>query len=133
MKPSISEIQDLLATQRIERPEADYWDGFMRDFHQRRLAELAKKSFVSRCCDQAAALLGGLGPSRWAYGLGLAYACATIALLVFPKQPDAAAPATAPVNYKVIPAAQTARPVVAPTTNEPKAQEAEDTKKESEF
>lgn len=46
-----------------------------------------------------------MGPSKWAYGAGLAYATATVAFFLMPKNAgvEGSAPVS-PVNYQVVPA-----------------------------
>lgn len=45
-----------------------------------------------------------LGPSKWAYGAGLAYATVTVAFFLTPRGVDVEKTPAAPVNYQVVPA-----------------------------
>ena len=53
--------------------------------------------------ERFSAWLSDLGPSKWAYGAGLAYAAVTVATLLSPKPVDVEKMPLSPVNYQVIP------------------------------
>ena len=57
-------------------------------------------SFVGR----VSGWFSDLGPSKWAYGAGLAYATMTVAFFLSPPGVDVEKTPAAPVNYQVIPA-----------------------------
>lgn len=104
MKPTIEQIGTLLALKRHERPEEGYWQDFLCEFHQKQREQAVKKSGLTHFFNQAGAWFSDLGPSKWAYGAGLAYAALTVAFFVVPR--EAATPNTpvTPVNLQVIPA-----------------------------
>ena len=102
MKPTVEEIGSLLALKRHERPEEGYFDGFLREFHQRRRAEEAQQRGLAGWWKKASAWVSDLGASKWAYGAGLAYAAVMALLLLAPEggqvQPG---PAPTPVGHEV--------------------------------
>ena len=105
MKPSVEQLENLLALRRDESPGADYWQDFLCEFHHRQreraVMQSGPKVFLSKVSDW----ISGMGPSKWAYGAGLAYAAVTVAFFLMPRDADIQnAPAT-PVNYQVVPAA----------------------------
>ena len=104
MKPSVEEIGSLLALKRHERPEEGYFDDFLREFHQRRREEEALKAGPAGWIRWASAWFSNLGGSKWAYGIGLAYATVAAAFLLAPNASQEQPAAPVPVNYKVAPA-----------------------------
>ena len=109
-----------MALRREERPDEGYWKDFLCEFHQRQREEAVNKSGLMGVFEQAKAWFANLGPSKWAYGAGLAYAAVdllrnyqvhlayaavTIGYLSFGLSRDAEmdyAPAT-PVKHEVLP------------------------------
>ncbi|TAE76640.1 MAG: hypothetical protein EAZ65_06100 [Verrucomicrobia bacterium] len=102
MKPTVEQLETLLALKRHERPEEGYFDDFLREFHQRRREEeLMKSGFVGRW-RQLCQWFSDQGAARWAYGAGLAYAAVMISFLLTPdaSQGDSS-PALTPVGHEV--------------------------------
>lgn len=103
MKPTVEQLENLLALKRDERPEEGYWQDFLCEFHQRQREQAAKESGVSALFQRFSQWLSDLGPSKWAYGAGLAYAAVTVAFFLSPKGVDVEKVPAAPVNYQVVP------------------------------
>lgn len=104
MKPSVEQIGNLLALKRDERPEEGYWQDFLCEFHQRQREQAVKKSPLMAFVSQVSNWFSDLGPSKWAYGTGLAYATITVAFFLTPRGVDVEKIPAAPVNYEVVPA-----------------------------
>lgn len=91
-----------MALRREERPDEGYWKDFLCEFHQRQREDAAKRSGLSAMAERAKEWFGNLGPSKWAYGAGLAYAAVAIGALLSPKSPDIEhSMPTTPVNRQV--------------------------------
>jgi hypothetical protein len=104
VKPSVEQLENLLALKRHERPEDDYWQGFLCEFHHRQREQAMVKSGLSNFFDQVSTWLTDLGPSKWAYGAGLAYATVAAIFLLNPRDVQMENIQASPVNYKVVPA-----------------------------
>lgn len=104
MKPSVEQIGSLLALKRQERPEEGYWQDFLCEFHQNQREQAARKSGPMDFLRRVSNWFGEVGPSKWAYGAGLAYAAATVAFFLTPPGVDTEKSPVAPVNYQVVPA-----------------------------
>ena len=104
MKPSVEQLENLLALKRYERPEEGYWQDFLCEFHQRQREQVSLKSGLMSFFSGFSNWFADLGPSKWAYGAGLAYATATVVFFLTPRGVDVDSAPTAPVNYQVVPA-----------------------------
>ncbi len=104
MKPSVEQLGNLLALKRHERPEEGYWQDFLCEFHQTQREQAVKKSGLMNFVDRVSGWFSDLGPSKWAYGAGLAYATVTVAFFLTPRGVDVEKAPAAPVNYQVVPA-----------------------------
>jgi hypothetical protein len=104
VKPTIEQIGDLLALKRHERPEEGYWQDFICEFHQNQREQAVKKSSLTNFFSQASAWFSDIGPSKWAYGAGLAYAAVTVAFFLVPREPAKQNMPVTPVNFQVVPA-----------------------------
>ncbi len=104
MKPTIEQIGDLLALKRDERPEEGYWQDFLCEFHQNQREQAVKKSAVSHFFGNVTGWFSDMGPSKWAYGAGLAYAALTVAFFLTPREVVKEGAPVSPVNYQVVPA-----------------------------
>ena len=104
MKPSVEQIGSLLALKRHERPEEGYWQDFLCDFHQSQREQAVKKSGLMNFAGRVSTWFSDLGPTKWAYGAGLAYATLTVAFFLTPHGADVGKTPAAPVNYQVVPA-----------------------------
>jgi hypothetical protein len=105
VKPSVEQLENLLALKRYERPEEGYWQDFLCEFHQRQRQQADVKSGLVGIFSGISTWLADLGPSKWAYGAGLAYATATVVFFLAPRSVEVETAPTAPVNYQVVPAA----------------------------
>lgn len=105
MKPTVEQLESLLALKRHELPEEGYWQDFLCEFHQRQRQHALSQSGVSALVARVSGWFADLGPSRWAYGAGLAYAAATIAFFLIPRGVEVEHAPAAPVNYQVVPVA----------------------------
>lgn len=104
MKPTVEQIGNLLALKRHERPDEGYWQDFLCEFHQNQREQAVKKSGLMSLIARFSATFSDLGPSKWAYGAGLAYATLTVAFFLTPRSVDVEKNSAAPVNYQVVPA-----------------------------
>jgi len=86
------------------RPEEGYWQDFLCDFHHRQRQQAVKKSGLVRGLGVFSTWLSDLGPAKWAYTAGLAYASITAAFLLMPKEPQMESLPAAPVRHEVVPA-----------------------------
>jgi len=105
VKPSVEQIENLLALKRLERPEEGYWQDFLCEFHQRQREQAAMKSGLADFFNRVSAWFADLGPSKWAYGAGLAYATATVVFFLTPQGVEVQHAPASPVNYQVVPKA----------------------------
>ena len=103
MKPSVGQLETLLALKRHERPEEDYWQGFLCEFHQRQHEQAAVKSKFAGFVESVSAWFSDIGPSKWAYGAGLAYATVTVAFFLMPKGEEFERTPVSPASYQVVP------------------------------
>ena len=92
-----------MALRREERPDEGYWKEFLCDFHQRQREQAVRKSGAVAVLDRAKSWFRELGPSKWAYGAGLAYAAVTVGFLLTPREVEFLNTPAAPVNRQVIP------------------------------
>ncbi len=103
VKPTLEQLENLMALRREERPDEGYWKDFLCEFHQRQREEAVRKSGFLGMLEQVKTWFGNLGPSKWAYGAGLAYAAVTIGFLVMPRGVEFEYAPAAPVNRQVSP------------------------------
>lgn len=103
MKPSVEQLENLLALKRHERPEDGYWQDFLCEFHHRQREQAAMKSGLAGFFSRVTTWLSDLGPSKWAYGAGLAYASVAAVALLMPKGVDYENAAPQPVRFEVHP------------------------------
>lgn len=117
-------IEQLLALRREERPDARYWRDFLSEFHRREREKALRESPVTRRLKGLGGWFADLGPAKWAYGLGLAYATATLVFILGLRDAPVESLPTAPVNRPVVPS-----PEAAPTVD-PKQPLPEDPRQE---
>jgi hypothetical protein len=104
VKPTIEQIGDLLALKRNERPEEGYWQDFLCDFHRNQREQAVKQSGLTHLVGRVAGWFSEMGPSKWAYGAGLAYAAVTVGFFLTPRDVVKENTPVSPVNYQVVPA-----------------------------
>jgi hypothetical protein len=103
VKPSVEQLENLLAQRRDERAPEGYWQDFLCEFHQRQRESRVKRWTVSGMFQRTTNWFGELGHAKWLYGAGLGYAALTAAFLTYPRQVETASPIV-PVKHQVIPA-----------------------------
>lgn len=101
MKPTVEQLGELLALRRDVRPEADYWQGFLCEFHQRQREDTVRSTGFKGMFERATTWFGELAPSKWGYGAGLAYATVFFAFILTPSQVVKESTPGVPVNYQV--------------------------------
>jgi len=101
VKPTVEEIGTLLALKRHERPEDGYFDGFLREFHQRLRAEEAQQKGLAGWWRKTSAWFSDLGASKWAYAGGLAYATIVAVAMTMPQREDAERSPATPVSHEM--------------------------------
>ncbi len=104
MKPTIEQIGTLLAAKQSELPDADYWKGFLCEFHQIQRDKALEKSGVANWMGHCSSWFSSLGPSKWAYGMGLAYATVTVAFFLTPQKVVTQSLPASNASYQIIPA-----------------------------
>jgi hypothetical protein len=104
VKPTVEQISNLLASKRTEHPDAAYWQEFVCEFHQNQREQSVKKSGVANALDVVSNWFSDLGPSKWAYGAGMAYAAVTVAFLLTPRSVVTEGVPASHVNFQVVPA-----------------------------
>ncbi|MGL4401665.1 MAG: hypothetical protein ACRCXD_17530 [Luteolibacter sp.] len=103
MKPTVEQIGDLLALKRNERPEEGYWQDFLCEFHHNQRKQAAKISGFAGLSSRVTDWFSDMSPTKWAYGAGLAYAVATAAFFLMPREVEQENTPGTPVNYQVVP------------------------------
>ena len=101
MKPTVEQLGELLALRRDARPDAGYWQDFLCEFHQKQREEAVRSSGFAGLFGRATAWFSEIGPSKWGYGAGLAYATVTLAFVLAPSQVIKESTSAVPVNYQV--------------------------------
>lgn len=114
----------MLALKRHERPEEGYWQDFLRDFHQRRRAEVLRGKGVTGWWERATAWFKESGSAKWAYATGLAYAVVMLVLPFLPRKADTGLPPMMPVKHQVIQAPEPVPVPPAPIAPAPAVQDA---------
>lgn len=104
MKPTVEQIGTLLAQKHSEHPDADYWNGFLCEFHQIQREKVSEKSVFTNFMGHFSTWFSALGPSKWAYGVGLAYATVTVAFFLTPHKVITESLPNSHASYQKIPA-----------------------------
>jgi hypothetical protein len=110
VKPTIEQLGDLLALKRTERPEEGYWQDFICEFHHNQRQQAVNRSGAPTLLARLSDWFSEMGPSKWAYSAGLAYAAVTVGFFLLPRESVKENIPISPVNYQVVPAP--AQPVV---------------------
>ena len=103
MKPTVEQVETLLALKRHERPEDDYWQGFVREFHQRQREQAVARTGFAGVRERLGDWMRALKPMEWAYRVGIAYAAVTVAFFLMPRNAEIERTAPTPVKYEVLP------------------------------
>ncbi|MFT3989863.1 MAG: hypothetical protein QM680_00495 [Luteolibacter sp.] len=101
MKPSVEQIGNLLALRRGMRPEEGYWQDFLCEFHHRQRQQAVEKTGVFGHLQTVFGWLSDLGPAKWAYGAGVAYAAITVAFFLIPRNQTVEQMPISPVKHEV--------------------------------
>ncbi len=101
MKPTVEQIGELLALRRDVRPEAGYWQDFLCEFHQKQREEAVRSSGIAGLFGRVSAWFADIGPTKWGYGAGLAYATVTMAFILPPSRVIKEGTSGIPVSYQV--------------------------------
>jgi hypothetical protein len=104
VKPTVEQIGNLLALKRDERPEEGYWQDFLCEFHHHQREQAVKQSGFAGFLGRVSTWFADIGPSKWAYGAGLAYASVAVVALLSPRENGKENTPVSPVNYQVVPA-----------------------------
>ena len=104
MKPTVEQIGALLALKRDEHPDGKYWQDFLCEFHQGQREMAVRSSSLGSALTRVSNWFSDLGPSKWAYGAGVAYAAVTVAFFLIPREVVKENSSATPVNYQVVPA-----------------------------
>lgn len=104
VKPTLEQISNLLALKGSERPDPEYWNEFICKFHQNQRELSVKKSGLKHRIGFISAWFADLGPSKWAYGAGLAYASVMIVFFLAPREVVTESVPATHVNFEVVPA-----------------------------
>ena len=102
MKPSVEQIGNLLALKRDERPEEGYWQDFLCEFHHNQRQQAVKHSGLMSFAGRASEWFSDLGPSKWAYGAGLAYAALMLSFVLTPRPAVKEGTPVTPVSFQVV-------------------------------
>lgn len=103
MKPTLEQLENLMALRREERQDEGYWKDFLCEFHQRQREESVKRSGMAASLERVKAWFADLGPSKWAYGAGLAYAAVTIGFLLTPREVPLENTPAVPASHQATP------------------------------
>jgi hypothetical protein len=103
VKPTVEQLENLLALRRDERPEEGYWQDFLCEFHHRQRERAVKRSGFSEAFDRVSSWFSESMAAKWLYGAGLAYASVTAFMLLSERPAGREMAPAAPVNYQVIP------------------------------
>ena len=104
MKPTVEQIGALLALKGNESPDAGYWQEFLCEFHQNQREKAIKSSAIRNLFESLSMWFSDVGPSKWAYGAGVAYASVTVAFFLMPREAARENSPVSPVSYQVVPA-----------------------------
>ena len=74
MDKEFPELQKLLNQRGQEAPEDEYFEEFLEEFHRRQREDLLRRSARSLFFERLTVWLREMGPAKWAYAVGGAYA-----------------------------------------------------------
>lgn len=93
-------IQKLVRLKRHETPPEGYFDGFLRDFHQRQRAELLKRSSLRLFFERLRTYFEHPGGEKWAYAPVMAiFSLAIFTLVAAASEPEAPAMPVADIGW----------------------------------
>ena len=107
MNQSHDKIGALIALKRHEQPSEEYFEDFLREFQDRRRAELLERSSFALMTERIGLWLQDVGNVRWAYAAGMSYALLLLGLFFWPHgEPSVNAPSAPVVNEHIAPPAE---------------------------
>ena len=98
MKPTVQQVQNLLALKRHESPPEGYMEDFLREFHHRRVEEAVLGGSSVGLWGRLRAWFAEPGFARWAYGAGVAYAVFLAVVLMVPREVEVSPVASEPIS-----------------------------------
>ena len=104
MKPTVEQISNLLALKRSDHPDAEYWEQFICEFHRNQREQSVNKSGLANVIGFMFNWFSDVGPSKWAYVVGMAYAAVTVAFLLTPRGVVTEGAPASPASFEKIPA-----------------------------
>jgi len=118
---SSDKIGALIGLKRHEQPPPEYFDDFLREFQERRRAELLERSSFSLMLDRVSLWLREVGNVRWAYAAGVAYALLLLGLFFWPHgDPTMNQPLAPVVNEQIVVPSANESPDALPSATEGK-------------
>jgi len=84
VKHSPDKIGALIGLKRHEQPSEEYFEDFLREFQDRRRAELVERSSFALMLERVGLWLQDVGNVRWAYAAGAGYAMLLLGLFFWP-------------------------------------------------
>jgi hypothetical protein len=97
----VNNIEQLLALERHEQPDGEYFAEFLREFQRRQRAELMRGRSVGMLWERLTSWLADLGGVKWAYAGGVAYAVLLAGLFFWPHDESGRGNSAAPVVHEV--------------------------------
>jgi hypothetical protein len=83
--PSTKELESLFSSRRGMVQGDVYWQDFLAEFHRRQRERSVARSRLGLCLGRLTEWAKEVGPSKWIYGAGLAYAGVTVMLFLSPR------------------------------------------------
>jgi len=103
VKQSSDKIGALMGLKRHEQPPEEYFDDFLREFQDRRRAELLDRSSFALMVERLGLWMRDVGNVRWAYAAGAGYALLLLGLFFWPHgEPGVNLPAAPVVNEHLV-------------------------------
>lgn len=98
-------MERVFAIQRDVKMGDAYWKNFLPDFHRAECEKVAENPVWWQFLSGLLQRFSELGPTKWAYAGGLAYAAVTAAFLLNPREAASMQlPSATRVNYETVPA-----------------------------
>ncbi len=104
VKPTLEQLENLIALRREERLQQGEWRDFLSELRERQEDRSGDDPAASGVPGRVKIWFRDLGPSKWAYGAGLAYAILTIAYLLAHQKPGGSDEILVPVKHGGLPA-----------------------------
>ncbi len=101
MKPTITQLEELLAQRRELRPEAGYWQDFLGEFHQKQSAEVVKSRGIKGLFHLVTTWFAEIGRYKWGYVAAVGCALVFTAFMVTPARVVNDGMQGVPVSYQL--------------------------------